>query len=74
MRVLSRTPKPSPSAPRQHWQAAKAWKGHAWEVLDRLHAKSYISDSKSKAKSVWMSDEGTQRARELFERHFALKF
>jgi hypothetical protein len=47
----------------------RAWKGHAWEVLDRLHAKGYISDPKSKAKSVWMSEE---RARELFERYFAL--
>jgi len=44
-------------------KATRAWKGHAWEALDRLHAKGYISDPKSKAKSVWMSDEGTQRAR-----------
>jgi len=51
----------------------RAWKGHAWEALDRLHAKGYISDPKSKAKSVWMSDEGVQRARDLFERHFARK-
>jgi len=51
----------------------RAWKGHAWEALDRLHAKGYISDPKSKAKSVWMSDEGIQRARELFEQHFARK-
>jgi len=49
----------------------RAWKGHAWEALDRLHAKGYISDPKSKAKSVWMRDEGLQQARELFERHFA---
>jgi hypothetical protein len=52
----------------------KGMEGARLEVLDRLHAKSYIFDSKSKAKSVWMSDEGTQRARELFERHFARKF
>ncbi len=51
----------------------RAWKGHAWEALDRLHAKGYISDPKSKARSVWMSDEGIRRARELFERHFARK-
>lgn len=51
----------------------RAWKGHAWEALDRLHAKGYTSDPKSKAKSVWMSDEGTKRTRELFERHFARK-
>ncbi len=34
-----------------------AWKGHSWETLDRLHARGYISDPKSKAKSVWMSEE-----------------
>ncbi len=51
----------------------RAWKGHAWEVLDRLYANGYISDPKSKAKSVWMSDEAVQRARDLFERHFARK-
>lgn len=48
----------------------RAWKGHAWEALDRLHAKGYISDPKSKAKSVWVSEEGVERANELFERHF----
>ncbi len=31
----------------------RAWKGHDWDALDRLHAKGYISDPKSKAK--WSS-------------------
>jgi hypothetical protein len=31
----------------------RAWKGHDWDALDRLHAKGYISDPKSKAK--WAS-------------------
>lgn len=48
----------------------RAWKGHDWDVLERLHAKGYISDPKSKAKSVVMSEEGERRARELFEKHF----
>jgi len=48
----------------------RAWKGHDWDALDRLHAKGYISDPKSKAKSVILSEEGARRARELFERHF----
>ncbi len=30
----------------------RAWKGHDWDALDRLHAKGYISDPKNKAKSV----------------------
>jgi hypothetical protein len=51
----------------------RAWKGHAWEVLDRLHAKGYISDPRSKAKSVWISEEGVKRAQELFNCHFARK-
>jgi uncharacterized protein DUF6429 len=27
-----------------------AWKGHSWDVLDRLHQKGYISDPATKAK------------------------
>ena len=48
----------------------RAWKGHDWDVLDRLHEKGYISDPRSKAKSVVVTEEGANRARELFERHF----
>jgi hypothetical protein len=49
---------------------ARAWKGHDWDALDRLHAKGYISDPKSKAKSVVMTEEGARRSRELFAKHF----
>ena len=52
---------------------ARTWKSHDWDVMDRLHAKGYISDPKSKAKSVVLSPEGLQRARELFELHFVRK-
>ena len=48
----------------------RTWKGHDWDALGRLHEKGYISDPKSKAKSVLMSEEGERRSRELFERHF----
>jgi hypothetical protein len=51
----------------------RAWKGHDWDAMDRLHAKGYISDPKSKAKSVVLSEEGERLSRELFERHFAPK-
>ena len=50
--------------------ALGAWKGHDWDALDRLHKKGYISDPKSKAKSVLMTEEGAERSRELFEKHF----
>jgi len=50
----------------------RAWKGLDWDVMDRLHAGGYISDPKSKAKSVMMTEEGEQRARELFKQHLGL--
>jgi len=49
---------------------ARAWKGHDWEAMDRLHAKGYISDPKSKAKSVMVSVKGMKRSRNLFEKNF----
>ena len=41
--------------------------------MDRLHAKGYISDPKSKVKSVVVTAAGVQRSRELFEKHFGKK-
>jgi hypothetical protein len=49
---------------------ARAWKGHDWDALERLHERGYISDPKSKAKSVVMTEEGERRALELFAQHF----
>lgn len=49
----------------------RAWKSHDWDAMDRLHKKGYISDPKSKAKSVVLTEEGERMSRELFERHFA---
>jgi hypothetical protein len=52
---------------------ARAWKGHAWEAMDRLHEKGYIADPKSKAKSVVVTAKGVRRSRKLFEKHFRKK-
>ncbi len=49
----------------------RAWKSHDWNALDRLHERGYISDPKSKAKSVLLTDKGERRARELFALHFS---
>ena len=48
----------------------RAWKGFDWESLDRLHARGLVSDPRSKAKSVILSEEGERLAGELFARHF----
>jgi hypothetical protein len=49
----------------------RAWKGHDWSVLDRLHEQGYISDPKTKAKSVWLTEAGEKLSRSLFELHFS---
>jgi hypothetical protein len=49
---------------------ARARKSH--DALDRRHARGYISDPKSKAKSVVLSPQGLELAKAAFERHFAL--
>lgn len=48
----------------------RAWKGMAWEVLDRLYEKGYILDPKGKAKSVMFTEEGERLSRELFIKNF----
>ena len=48
----------------------RAWKGFDWDALDRLHARGFISDRKSKAKSVVLTEAGARLAEELFRRHF----
>lgn len=35
---------------------ARAWKGRDWDTMERLHMKGFISDPKSKAKSVRFSE------------------
>ena len=49
----------------------RAWKGHDWGALNRLHEKGMIGDPVGKAKSVALTEKGLQRSRELFIKHFA---
>jgi hypothetical protein len=51
-------------------EGTRAWKGFDWDTMDRLHEKGYISDPKSKAKSVALSEEGARLAEELFRKYF----
>jgi hypothetical protein len=47
-----------------------AWKGHDWDVLDRLYEKGLIEDPKNKNKSLLLTEEGLARAQQLFEEQF----
>jgi hypothetical protein len=44
----------------------RAWKGHDWDALNRLHESGLISDPKNKNKSIVLSPEGASRSAELF--------
>ncbi len=50
----------------------RAWKGHDWDALGRLHENGPISNPRSKAKSVVLTDEGARRSKELFEEMFCM--
>jgi hypothetical protein len=41
-----------------------------WDVLGRLHNKGMIGDPVGKVKSVVFTEEGLQRAKQLFEQMF----
>jgi hypothetical protein len=49
----------------------RAWKGFDWNALDRLHRKGFISDPRSKAKSVTFSEDGRRESERLFALAFA---
>jgi len=48
----------------------RTWKGYDWDCLNRLHAKAMISDPRTKAKSVFLTDEGSKRSGDLFRKYF----
>lgn len=50
----------------------RAWKGHDWDALGRLHDKGMILDPVGKAKSVVLTEEGEKRCEELFGRLFGI--
>ena len=51
----------------------RAWKGQDWGAMDRLHQKGYISNPKSKALSVAMTEKGAALSKELFFKYFEAK-
>ena len=48
----------------------RAWKGHEWDAMERLHKKGLIFDPVGKAKSVVLTEEGLAKSRELFAKLF----
>jgi hypothetical protein len=51
-------------------QQARTWKGFDWDILDRMFERGWISDPRTKAKSVVIFEDAQRRSRELFEQQF----
>ncbi len=50
-----------------------AWKSLDWDAMNRLYEKGFISNPKSKAKSIVLTDEGAKLAEELFAKYFVIE-
>lgn len=53
------------------FDGGRAWKDYDFGVMDRLHAQGFIENPASKAKSVWLTQEGLARGQLLARRLFA---
>jgi hypothetical protein len=51
-------------------EGGRVWKGLDWDLMDLLHEKGWIVDSRSKAKSVVLTEEGERLAQKFLRRHF----
>ncbi len=49
----------------------RAWKGHDWDALDRLHRKGMIYDPESNTKSVVLTEAGLAENERSFRALFA---
>lgn len=57
----------------QDGPTSRAWKGFAWDTMNRLHEKGFISDPRGQAKSVILYEEGFREAEKLFQEFFGKK-
>ena len=48
----------------------RTWKSFDWTVMERLHAKGFISNPIGKAKSVVFTEDGLHRSEALFRQLF----
>jgi hypothetical protein len=53
--------------------AGNAWKGYDFEIMNRLHEQGLISNPVNRNKSIWLTEEGLERGREIAERMFGIR-
>ncbi|AMT90665.1 transposase [Pseudomonas koreensis] len=50
-----------------------AWNGYDFEIMNRLHEQGLISNPVNRNKSIWLTEEGLERGREIAGRMFGAK-
>ncbi|KTC13351.1 transposase [Pseudomonas marginalis ICMP 9505] len=50
-----------------------AWKGFDFEAMNRLHEQGFISNPVNRNKSIWLSEEGIERGRQIADRLFGVR-
>ncbi|MFI8432043.1 DUF6429 family protein, partial [Pseudomonas sp. NPDC078863] len=48
-----------------------SWKGHDFQIMNRLHEQGFISNPVNKHTPIWRTQEGLERGRQIAARLFA---
>lgn len=52
---------------------ARVWKNIDWDLMNKMYERGWISNPKSKAKSVILTEEGEAKAAEFLSKYFGKK-
>lgn len=58
------------TSPAPEGLGARAWRGFDMNTIDRLYEKGWIKDPKSKAMSLYLTEDGFKKSQELFRKYF----
>lgn len=52
------------------FENGRVWKRYDFAMMDTLHEKGLITEARGRHESVFLTDDGLRRAKELAARHF----
>ena len=52
------------------FENGRVWKRYDFATMDALHEKGLITEPRGRQESLYLTDEGLRRAKELAARHF----
>lgn len=54
------------------FESGRVWKRYDFAAMDALHDKGLITEPHGRQESVYLTDEGLRRAKELAAKHFGI--